>query len=137
MSQRALRAFDFQAIAGPQVDINNARELRCVSVIIWRTSMKTAIKQNNSSKRFIVVLLCLCALLPVSGDAQRQGSQRSSAQRLATNKPKLVLVIVVDQFRYDYLERFGDLFVSGGFKRLMTEGALFTSANYDYVPTYT
>jgi predicted AlkP superfamily pyrophosphatase or phosphodiesterase len=99
--------------------------------------MTTAINQNKSSKRFIVVLLCLLALLPVSGDAQRQASPRSSAQRTATNKPKLVLVIVVDQFRYDYLERFGDLFGSGGFKRLMNEGALFTSANYDYVPTYT
>jgi predicted AlkP superfamily pyrophosphatase or phosphodiesterase len=99
--------------------------------------MKTAIKQNNSSRRFIVVLLCLCALLPISGDAQRQASPRSSAQRLATNKPKLVVVIVVDQFRYDYLDRFGDLFGSGGFKRLMADGALFTSANYDYVPTVT
>jgi predicted AlkP superfamily pyrophosphatase or phosphodiesterase len=99
--------------------------------------MKTAIKQNNSSKRFILVLLCLFAVLSVSGDAQRQASPRSSAQRGSTNRPKLVLVIVVDQFRYDYLERFGDLFGSGGFRRLMNEGALFTSANYDYVPTYT
>jgi predicted AlkP superfamily pyrophosphatase or phosphodiesterase len=120
-----------------QVDTNNERELRCVSVSIWRTSMKTAIKQNNSSKRFIVVLVCLFALLCVSSDAQRQASPRPSAQRATTTRPKLVLVIVVDQFRYDYLERFGDLFGTGGFKRLMNEGALFTSANYDYVPTYT
>src|SRR5712692_5527373 len=134
---RASRRIDFYTTVGPQVDTNNERELRCVSVSIWRSSMTTAINQKKSSRRLIVVLLCLFALLPVSGDAQRQASPRASAQRTATNKPKLVLVIVVDQFRYDYLERFGDLFGGGGFKRLMNEGALFTSANYDYVPTYT
>src|SRR5262249_31259074 len=52
-------------------------------------------------------------------------------------KPKLVLVIVIDQFRYDYLERFGDLLGSGGVKRVLNEGALFAHANYDYVPTFT
>lgn len=52
-------------------------------------------------------------------------------------RPRLVLLIVVDQFRYDYLERFGDLFVAGGIKRLMREGASWTNANYDHMPTYT
>jgi predicted AlkP superfamily pyrophosphatase or phosphodiesterase len=47
------------------------------------------------------------------------------------------LLIVVDQFRYDYLERFGDLFAPGGIKRLMREGASWTEANYDHMPTYT
>jgi predicted AlkP superfamily pyrophosphatase or phosphodiesterase len=46
-------------------------------------------------------------------------------------------VIVVDQFRFDFLERFGDLFGRGGFRRLMNEGALFTNANYSFVPTFT
>jgi predicted AlkP superfamily pyrophosphatase or phosphodiesterase len=48
-----------------------------------------------------------------------------------------VLLIVVDQFRYDYLQRFGDLFVEGGIKRLMRDGASWTEANYDHTPTYT
>ncbi|HEV7857079.1 MAG TPA: alkaline phosphatase family protein [Pyrinomonadaceae bacterium] len=52
-------------------------------------------------------------------------------------RPRLVLLIVVDQFRYDYLERFGDLFVDGGLRRLMRDGALWTEANYDHMPTYT
>jgi len=95
---------------------------------------------KNKKKRLtpiIVVLLLALAALPLSSDAQRQTSPRGSGARGAMPKPKLVLVIVVDQFRYDYLERFGDLFGSGGFKRLMNEGALFTNANYDYVPTFT
>jgi predicted AlkP superfamily pyrophosphatase or phosphodiesterase len=43
----------------------------------------------------------------------------------------------VDQFRYDYLERFGDLFGPNGFKRLMRDGASWTQSNYDHMPTYT
>jgi len=48
-----------------------------------------------------------------------------------------VLLIVVDQFRYDYLERYYDLFVPGGLKRLLTQGASWVDANYDHMPTYT
>jgi predicted AlkP superfamily pyrophosphatase or phosphodiesterase len=94
-------------------------------------------KPNRVLTRIIVVLLLALTLGPQSSDAQRQAPPRTSAAQLASARPKLVLLIVVDQFRYDYLERFGDLFGNGGFKRLMNEGALFTNANYDYVPTFT
>jgi hypothetical protein len=47
------------------------------------------------------------------------------------------LLIAVDQFRYDYLERFGDLFGDGGLRRLLREGASWTECNYDHVPTET
>ncbi|HVF24139.1 MAG TPA: alkaline phosphatase family protein [Pyrinomonadaceae bacterium] len=63
------------------------------------------------------------------------------AQQRATQAPakraRLVLLIVVDQFRYDYLERFGDLFGPNGFRRLLRDGASWTQANYDHFPTYT
>ena len=63
-------------------------------------------------------------------DAQMMGAIRA--------RPRLVLVIVVDQFRADYLERFGDLFAAnGGLRRLMRDGAQWTNANYDHMPTYT
>lgn len=52
-------------------------------------------------------------------------------------RPRLVLLIAVDQFRYDYLERFGDLFVQNGFRRLLREGASWTQSNFDHMPTYT
>ena len=52
-------------------------------------------------------------------------------------RPKLVLLIAVDQFRYDYLERFGDLFGPNGFRRLLRDGASWTQSNYDHMPTYT
>jgi predicted AlkP superfamily pyrophosphatase or phosphodiesterase len=65
-------------------------------------------------------------------------SNHSVAQtRQPTKRPRLVLVIVVDQFRYDYLTRFKDLFGPGGFKRLMRDGAHWTNANYPFIPTKT
>ena len=65
--------------------------------------------------------------------AQRRTPQSSSAPK----RPRLVLLIVVDQFRYDYLERFGDLFVANGLRRLLRDGASWTQSNYDHMPTYT
>ncbi|MGH9902967.1 MAG: alkaline phosphatase family protein, partial [Pyrinomonadaceae bacterium] len=60
------------------------------------------------------------------------------AERAETfQRPKLVLLIVVDQFRYDYLERFGDLFATNGIGRLTREGASWTHAHYDHLPTET
>ena len=52
-------------------------------------------------------------------------------------KPALVLALIVDQMRADYLTRFEDLFSDGGFRLLMHRGAYFTNCNYIYVPTYT
>ena len=56
---------------------------------------------------------------------------------LFAQQPKLVVGIVVDQMRYDYLYRFSQNYGKGGFKRLMTEGFLCKNAQYNYVPTYT
>ncbi|MBM3786002.1 MAG: alkaline phosphatase family protein [Acidobacteria bacterium] len=51
-------------------------------------------------------------------------------------KPKLLLVITVDQFRYDYLTRFRAEYNSG-LHRLLTQGANFTNTNYEQFPTKT
>ena len=76
-------------------------------------------------KRVIAVLLALGAL--VSAPA---------AQPAATQDIRLVLLIAVDQFRYDYLTRFRSDYTDG-FKRLMTEGAMFTDASLEHYPTVT
>jgi len=52
-------------------------------------------------------------------------------------RPKLVVGIIVDQMRYEYLYRFYPYFGERGFKRLMSEGSNFTYAHYNYVPTQT
>ncbi len=51
-------------------------------------------------------------------------------------KPKLLVTIVIDQFRYDYLTRFRTEYTAG-FNRLLTGGAVFTNANYIHFPTVT
>ncbi len=54
-----------------------------------------------------------------------------------TAPPKLVVGIVVDQMRADYLYRYWDNFGEGGFKRLVGEGSFQRDAHYDYGPTHT
>lgn len=55
----------------------------------------------------------------------------------AQEKPRLVVGIVVDQMRYDYLSRYYGDFDEGGFKRLIGEGFVFKNAHYNYIPTKT
>lgn len=55
----------------------------------------------------------------------------------AQQAPKLVVGIVVDQMKMDYLYRFNSDFSENGFKRLMKDGYTFHNMHYNYVPTYT
>jgi predicted AlkP superfamily pyrophosphatase or phosphodiesterase len=51
--------------------------------------------------------------------------------------PKLVIGIVVDQMRYDYIYRYWNKFGENGFKRLVRQGYSFANTKYNYTPTYT
>src|SRR5262249_6285346 len=51
--------------------------------------------------------------------------------------PRLVVVVVFDQMRADYLTRWQDLYGAGGFRRLQTEGAWFQNCHYPYAHTVT
>ncbi|QEC53341.1 type I phosphodiesterase/nucleotide pyrophosphatase [Anseongella ginsenosidimutans] len=55
----------------------------------------------------------------------------------AQERPKLVVGIVVDQMRYDYLYRYYDKYSENGLKKLMTEGFNCRNNHYNYIPTYT
>ncbi len=76
---------------------------------------------------------CLATLLIVSAC----GFWQVHADDAPTGKPKLAVVVVFDQFRGDYLEKWKDLFGEGGFRRLQTEGAWFTNCHYPYADTLT
>jgi predicted AlkP superfamily pyrophosphatase or phosphodiesterase len=52
-------------------------------------------------------------------------------------RPKLIVIIVIDQFRGDYLERYQDQFGEGGFRLFLDHGANFTDCNYNYANTRT
>ncbi|MBU2938460.1 alkaline phosphatase family protein [Lacinutrix sp. C3R15] len=68
-----------------------------------------------------------------------QTSQETSqeAKKELNTTPKLVVGIVVDQMRYDYLSRFYSKFSEGGFKKLMNQGFNCKNNHYNYIPTYT
>src|ERR1700733_12680339 len=51
--------------------------------------------------------------------------------------PKLVVMVVFDQMRGDYLKKWQPLFGEGGFKRLQADGAWFTNCHYPYADTVT
>lgn len=51
--------------------------------------------------------------------------------------PRLLVLVVFDQMREDYLERWQDLFGTGGFRRLQKEGAWFQDCHYPYAYTVT
>lgn len=53
------------------------------------------------------------------------------------DRPKLVVGIVVDQMRQEYLLRYHPKFGNDGFRRLMSDGYMLKNAHYNYVPTYT
>ncbi|CAL2074792.1 alkaline phosphatase PafA [Tenacibaculum sp. 190524A05c] len=77
-----------------------------------------------------LLLLTVFVLLSNCNIKQNEAVQNSS-------KPKLVIGIVVDQMRYDYLFRFNDKYGDGGFKRLLNNGFSLENAHYNYIPTYT
>lgn len=84
------------------------------------------------------LLLALLTLFTIPIDArQRRGEARRTTTAAQMKRPRLVLFIAVDQFRYDYLERFGDLFGAGGLRRMLHDGASWAECNYDHVPTET
>src|SRR5262245_40402390 len=70
------------------------------------------------------------AAAPAPAPTQNSGTSR------ATGAPKLVVMLVVDQMRADYVDRFSRDW-TGGLKRLVSEGAWFTNAAYPYLNTVT
>jgi predicted AlkP superfamily pyrophosphatase or phosphodiesterase len=92
------------------------------SVIIEGKTMK-----KLTSILFILVVLDVAAQSPA-------GARKAVAA--GAKKPTLVIAIVADQFRYDYLLRFGGDYTEG-LHQLLTKGAVFTNAQYEHFPTFT
>jgi len=55
----------------------------------------------------------------------------------AQQRPKLIVGIVVDQMRYDYLYRYQQHYGQGGFNRLLKGGFSCENTHFNYMPTYT
>ena len=61
----------------------------------------------------------------------------SSNPSLEIARPKLVVGIVIDQMRWDYLYRYYNQYGSGGFRRLLNEGYSCENAMINYLPSFT
>src|SRR5690606_41042434 len=84
----------------------------------------------------IRLLSVLIVLFTFIGSICSQSQNTNSAQK-QLDAPKLVVGIVVDQMRYDYLTRYDHRYGEGGFKRLLNEGFEFKNNHFNYIPTYT
>lgn len=87
----------------------------------------------------LLVFASLLGLSSCSLESSTPGAQGAEAAR-----PRLVVVISIDQFRADYVTRFEKDYLPakkgstvGGFNFLVTQGAHFADAHYDHVPTVT
>jgi len=80
--------------------------------------------------------LALSALAAVALATLQCSEAPPPPPELAPGGPRLLVLIVVDQFRYDYLERFGPHF-EGGLKWLREQGVVFANAHYDHALTVT
>ncbi|HYM76459.1 MAG TPA: alkaline phosphatase family protein [Candidatus Dormibacteraeota bacterium] len=82
----------------------------------------------RSARHALLLLACAAALISAS---------RPAVASAYSGHPKLIVVIVIDQFRGDYLERYRDQFGDSGFRMLLDHGAYFPNCNYNYANTRT
>ena len=78
--------------------------------------------------------LALVTLALLSVDAQKN---KNTQYNDGVERPKLVVGIVVDQMRWDFLYKYQAKYGNGGFKRLLNEGYSFNNVMIDYIPTVT
>jgi len=88
-------------------------------------------------KYYIQLFTLLVIFLHSHVDAQNKRRAKNSTQTETTIKPKLVVGIIVDQMRYDYLTRFWNHYGEGGFKRLAEKGFNAKNHHFNYAPTST
>jgi predicted AlkP superfamily pyrophosphatase or phosphodiesterase len=75
----------------------------------------------------MIRLLTLAFLLVLNGNLLQSQS----------DKPKLIVGVVIDQMRFDHLYKYQDRFSNGGFKRLLREGFNYKNTHFNYIPTVT
>jgi len=81
-----------------------------------------------AGSRVVCVFTFLAAFLSIS---------TLSSASAYNGHPRLVVVIVIDQFRGDYIERYRDQFSEDGFRLFLDHGAYFPDCNYNYANTRT
>ncbi len=82
-------------------------------------------------------LILQLSVVFVSGILHQTTYGQKGKTKPTSPNPKLIIGIVVDQMRFDYLYRYSSKYSNGGFKRLMNEGFNEKNTLYPYIPTAT
>lgn len=85
----------------------------------------------------IILLFTILALFSTGSIAQKKTTPAKNTSSTTLNRPKLVVGLVVDQMRWDYLYRYYNRYSNGGFKRMVNEGFSAENTFIPYTPTYT
>ena len=88
----------------------------------------------NLSKMNQILVPVLFSIFSLSFSSCSLNSKASSSD---LDKPKLVVSIVVDQMRFDNLDKYNGSYSDNGFKRLIREGFNLKNNHFNYVPTVT
>lgn len=81
-------------------------------------------------KPLALLLICIPSFLGVYAQQKMVAVQ-------SVKRPRLVVGLVVDQMRWDFLYRYNERYSAGGFKRLMAQGFSCENTMIPYLPTYT
>lgn len=88
--------------------------------------------------KFLKSLILVGLLFSINATAQKPKKNVVVNQiTFSPARPKLVVGIVVDQMRWDYLYRFADRYGDGGFNRMLREGFTCENTQISYIPTVT
>ena len=85
---------------------------------------------SGSRRSSLAASLCFVFLIAF-------GSRLPVSAQVYAGRPRLIVIVVIDQFRGDYLNRYRGDFKGRGFRLFMDEGAWFTDCYYDYANTKT
>lgn len=86
---------------------------------------------------YLLVSLSLLSIPLTHAQTRKTASTQPKAFPAEVARPKLVVGLVVDQMRWDYLYRYYNRYSNGGFKRLINEGFSVENTFIPYTPTYT
>ena len=100
--------------------------------------MKVSMASSSSAALAALGALALLgtACVPPATPAAPGAPATAVASSVAAERPRLAVMVVVDQLRPSYFDRYGDLF-TGGFRRLIDQGRAYVRASHDHAVTET
>ncbi|UKT62460.1 alkaline phosphatase PafA [Pedobacter mucosus] len=85
----------------------------------------------------LIIILSTFSITQLAAQTKKTTAIKANVYPAEVARPKLVVGLVVDQMRWDYLYRYYSRYTNGGFKRLINEGFSVENTFIPYTPTYT